>query len=421
MRALSLTLFSLLSIVAAPLCAQDTAAANDRQVTVQFPPVQELIELKTLPDPFLGPGGKRIEKREQWPQQREYLKALLAHYMYGQMPPRPAQEQVAIRQTHSRPIFDGAAIEEHYTLTVSRNGKAADLAMALIRPREKKRYPAIIKNCRVLFDKEGINKRFEPIVDDDLAAAADAVRRGYLLCKFRREDFAPDREENRELGIFPLYPDYDWGSIAVWAWTHQLVFDALDRLECAETRKVIYTGHSRGGQTAIAAGIFDERVAIVAPNTGGYGSCATLRIRDPKGARGTLDYIAHLGQKNKHWFHPRYYQFAGNQNKIPFDAHTLVALIAPRPLLNTNATEDPYNNTLSIEAGLRTGKQVYDWLGAGDLCRLHWRPGTHAQQQEDWQALFDLADEVFFDRPGTSNFNQWVYPELKSELNWSVP
>ena len=207
----------------------------------------------------------------------------------------------------------------------------------------------------------------------------------------------------------------------MWAWSHQVVLDALDNLELANLDQIVYTGHSRGGQTAIAAGIFDERADVIVPNTGGFGSCGTLRVRDPEGVRGTMDYIAHLANKNKHWFHERYFEFAGQQNKLPFDAHTLVALVAPRPLLNTNATEDQNNNTLSIEAGLRTGKKVYDWLGTGDRCRLHWRPGLHAQKEEDWRALLDFADEVFFGRKGTTDYNRWVYPDFEPEFGWLAP
>lgn len=207
----------------------------------------------------------------------------------------------------------------------------------------------------------------------------------------------------------------------MWAWTHQLVLDMLDDLEYADMDQIVYTGHSRGGQTAIAAGIYDERADLVVPNTGGYGSCATLRIRDPKGVRGTIDYIEHLKGAAPHWFTERYYEFVGQQNRLPFDAHTLVALVAPRLMLNTNATEDQYNNTLAVEAGMRAGKKVYDWLGFGDHCRLHWRSGMHAQQEEGWQALLDTADEVFFDCKGNSEYNHWVEPNLKLELPWTVP
>ena len=402
-------------------CTKVVDESQNSKAEVISPQVQDLPEQKNLPDPFMGPDGKRVENAAEWKEHREYLKSMLAHYMYGHMPPRPSKDQITVRKTLSQKVHENTALEENYTVTVSRNGKSVDLAIALIRPLEKKRYPSIIKNCRVLFDKEGIRKRFESIVDLDRAAAQVAVKRGYLLCKFRREDFAPDHADNRELGIFPLYPEYDWGSIAVWAWTHQLVLDVLNDLEYANMDQIIYTGHSRGAQTAIAAGIFDERADLVVPNTGGYGSCGTLRVRDPEGARGTMDYIEHLSQKVPHWFGAHYYEFAGHQNRMPFDAHTLVSLVAPRPLLNTNATEDQYNNTLAIEAGLRTGKRVYDWMNLGKYCRLHWRSGLHAQQDEDWKALLDFSDEILFGRKGTSKFNHWVYPDFEPELDWSAP
>ena len=398
-----------------------TGVTASAQTAEPFPLVDELPAQAGLPDPFLGPGGERVVTPEQWPAQREYLKEMLAHYFYGRMPPRPTRDQWVVQRTSRRSVFDEAAAEEEYTVTLSRGGQSAELRIGLIRPNRQQRFPTVIKNCRVLFEREGIPSRYESIVEYDRAAAREAVERGYLLCKFRREDFAADRPNNRERGIFPLYPDYDWGTIAAWAWTQQVVLDVLDELELADMDRVVYTGHSRGGQTAIAAGIYDERADLVVPCTGGYGSVATLRVRDPEGVRGTIDYVAHLKKNTPHWFHPRYYEFVGKQNRLPFDAHTLVSLVAPRPLLNTNAVDDEYNNTLAVETGMRTGKLVYDWLGAGDRCRLHWRPGKHGQRHEDWQALFDFADEVFFDRPGTSRFNEWVREDSLPTLNWTAP
>jgi hypothetical protein len=255
----------------------------------------------------------------------------------------------------------------------------------------------------------------------DLQAARECVERGYVLCKFRREDLAPDRKDAGKEGVFPLYPEYDWGTIAVWAWAYQTVVDVLDGLGHAHMEQLICTGHSRGGQTAIAAGIFDERIDMVAPCTGGYGACGTLRIRDPDGVRGEMDYIDHLQRNVPHWFADRYFEFAGQQDKLPFDAHTLIALVAPRPLLNTNATEDEYNNTLSIEAGIRLGRLVYSWMQVEDRCRLHWRPGKHGQTAEDWRALLDYADEHFFGKKASSRYNQWVHPEFTPPVPWSPP
>jgi endo-1,4-beta-xylanase len=186
--------------------------------------------------------------------------------------------------------------------------------------------------------------------------------------------------------------------------------------------RTVATGHSRGGQAAIAAGIFDERFAVVVPCTGGFGSTGVLRIRDPNGVRGKIDYIADvLKDKHPHWHHERYHQFAGQQDRMPFDAHTLVALIAPRPLLNTNAISDQFNNRLSNEIGIRVGREIYRFWGAEEWCRIHWRPGKHAQREEDWTALLDFADEYFLGQEGASEFNAWQYPNFELPILWRVP
>lgn len=411
----SLQLFGGLVFLGGVVTGLEARSVTEPPAEFEFVPVRELQVERTLPNPFLRSDGTLVRTLDEWRQQREYLKALLVHYMYGQMPPRP--EQIGVRLTSSQSAFGGTAVEEHYTLTISRNWKSVDLAIALFRPVVKKSYPTIIKNCRVLFDRETAPTRFEGIVGHDLEAAREAIDRGYLLCKFRREDLAVDRPDNRSNGVFPLYPEYDWGTIAVWAWGHQVVLDALDQLGLANLDQIVCTGHSRGGQTAIAAGIFDERIDIVVPCTGGYGSCGTLRIRDTNGVRGRMDYIEHLKKHVPHWFHPRYLEFAGQQDKLPFDAHTLVALIAPRPFLNTNAIDDEYNNTLSIEAGLRTGRLVYEWMQLENRCRLHWRSGRHAQKKEDWWALFDFSDEFVFGRRHSRKFNVWIYPEFRPSFS----
>ena len=40
-----------------------------------FSPKSELKAIHELPDPFLKPDGTRVQTREEWPEQREYLKA----------------------------------------------------------------------------------------------------------------------------------------------------------------------------------------------------------------------------------------------------------------------------------------------------------------------------------------------------------
>ena len=391
-----------------------------------FPPVGELPVQEELPDPFARLDGTRVRGVADWPAQRIYLKALLSHYFYGSRPERPDASQVEVEKIAEKDAFDGAGREEHYRMTIARNGKSVDCRFWLVRPSRPGPYPTIVKNCRTSFHEEGgRNRDLALVAERDRAAAREAVRRGYLLCKFLRTDLAADSRDPqaRRRGVYALYPEQDWAAVGVWSWGQSVIVDVLDRLGYADLDRLVATGHSRGGQTAMAAGIFDERFDLVVPCTGGFGSCGTLRVRDPKGVRGELDYIGEiLGRHHPHWFCRRYLEFAGRQDRIPFDGHTFVALVAPRPVLNTNGLADQVNNPLSMEVGLRVGEKVHRWLGAKDAVRLHWRAGTHGQRAEDWRALFDFADEVFFRKSGPSRFNQWRYPERNvPKLSWKAP
>jgi len=259
------------------------------------------------------------------------------------------------------------------------------------------------------------------------------------VVEFNRREVAPDSASNanRKEGIFPLYPEYDFYTIAAWAWAYQPVIDVLDRLGVVDMKRIIVTGHSRGGQTAMAGAIFDERIAIAAPSAGGPWSVGSFRQRDPQGYRGTMDYANLIKTQFPHWYVPRFAEFLGRQGKLPFDAATMVALVAPRPLIHVNAVADGINNGLAHEAGIRTGRLIYGWWGAEKWCRLHWRDvhnpfgqKGHDEGPEEFLAIFDFADEYFFGKPrGPSTFNaaprsdSWRYDPAEYPLliDWTIP
>ncbi len=400
-----------------------------------FPEPGALPPQAGLPDPFLRPDGTRVALPDEWPSQREHLKAMLLHYMYGQVPPRPTAAQRAVELVGSQPVPGLDAVEEHYRLTLSRNGLHRKFDFWVIRPDTDEKLPAIVKNDSRSFHEPEPDltltgralrraKKAYQTAKWDLAAAQEAVRRGYLMCKFDREHWAGDRAEGarRDIGAYALYPKYDWGAIAIWGWAHGVMLDVLNEdLGLIDPHRVVATGHSRGGQAATAAGALDERLAIIAPSAGGYGSTSSYRIRDENDNAGKDDIFASNARNHPHWYHARRGAFAGQGERFPFDTHTQILLSAPRPYLNVNAIDDEHNNTLGVEAGIRAAREAYRLWGAEDQVRVHWRPGTHAQKTEDWNAILDFADEMFHGKPGKSKFNQWQYPGYDLGLTWSAP
>ena len=108
-----------------------------------FSSKSELKAIHELPDPFLKPEGTRVQTREEWPEQREYLKAMLTHYLYGTMPPPPGNTRGKV--TFSRKVYNGRAIAETVHITCGPED-AIQFDCELIRPAKEGKVPVITWN-----------------------------------------------------------------------------------------------------------------------------------------------------------------------------------------------------------------------------------------------------------------------------------
>ena len=179
---------------------------------------------------------------------------------------------------------------------------------------------------------------------DTLTGFAHGIRAKYL--KPGQTDRAPD----------------DWGSISAWAWGMSRVEDYFETDKQVDAKRVAIHGVSRLGKTVTWAGAYDQRFAAVIASCGGEGGAA-LSHRDYG------ETIAHLTSPKRfpYQFAANYAKYGGFPDTAPFDAHMLLALIAPRPvLLQTGSTDywsDPKGEFLAaVAAG-----PVYKLLGKQDL------------------------------------------------------
>lgn len=382
------------------------AVNAQKSESYNFKSIRELKRQHGLQDPFLRPDGKRVTTREEWVQQRSYIKSMLKHYQYGEMPPTP--RNLVVRETLSEDIYNGIATRKLYTLTLTHNEKSFDLHFGIIKPVGSGPFPVIIKN------DGAINQ-----IPDEINL--EAIKRGYIMCQYVRTDLSLD-EKNLELtrstGVFPLYPEYDWGTIAAWAWGYKLIIDYFETLDFIDIQKVVVTGHSRGGKTAFCGGIYDERIAITAPNSSGLGGTASHRYFELGQDEQT---IGHASIANPHWWTPEYFKLAGYETRIPFDTHFGKAVIAPRAFFNAHALQDYWANPFGTHLTHEAAKRVYSWLGAEKNIAMHWRTGGHAQGVTDWMALLDFSDKYFFNKKVESDFDINPYPTIKVPIFWEVP
>ena len=348
---------------------------------------------------------------DAWSRGRNPLKELMAYYQYGRMPPKP--DQFDISGFERERAQGGAAWRETFRLKLTRSGRSASVRVGIVRPAKGGRFPTVVKNDLFTFHIEEIQdpKKREQYREEDRDRVdawvnLQAVERGYAVVKFNREHVAADRPGNRWGGVFPLYPEaeYDWGTIAAWAWFYQPLIDYLVGQDWVDAERIVATGHSRGGKTALCAAIYDERIAACVPSASGSGGTGSWRVFTPGGRQ---QDIRDMVSSHPHWFTPRLGDFIGLEDRLPFGSHTAKALVAPRGLLNTLGVHDGLSNPVGTRRTFEAAQEVFEMLGVPDNQAVHWRPGGHGQIEDDWSALFDFCDRLFFGRPSARRFNNW--------------
>ena len=93
----------------------------------------------------------------------------------------------------------------------------------------------------------------------------------------------------RHTRFFPAYPGYEWGILGGWAWGASRVADYLVTDPAIDKTKLIITGASRAGKSAMVAAAFDDRL-MGAPVVTGGGGIGAYRFTGPRNSE-TLDVM----------------------------------------------------------------------------------------------------------------------------------
>jgi hypothetical protein len=229
-----------------------------------------------------------------------------------------------------------------------------------------------------------------------------ALERGFGVATAYYGDLDPDFHDGFKNGVHAVTgvpKDGEWGSIGTWAWGLSRMLDVLEKEPGVDGKKVIVMGHSRLGKTALWAGAQDERFAAVISNNSGCGGAALSR-------RAFGETVARINTSFPHWFTSGYKKWNNREGECPIDQHELIALIAPRPVLVTSATEDKWADPKGEFLSLVGADPVYRLLGTagiavtsqpppdqfvnGPLAYLL-RTGAHDVTKADWLAYLDFA------------------------------
>lgn len=159
----------------------------------------------------------------------------------------------------------------------------------------------------------------------------------------------------------------DWGSLAAWSWGVSRLIDYFETDEDVNAKMIGLNGVSRYGKATIVAMAYEPRLAIGFP--GDAGSLGTKMNRRHWGQ----DLENSCDANEYHWMAGNFFKWAGELvpgqylprkiEECPVDAHSLLALCAPRPIFLNGGTTSSWCDPYGVFLTCVNGSPVYELLG----------------------------------------------------------
>jgi hypothetical protein len=342
-----------------------------------LPAFADLPSIEHLPDPFRMADGTRMTSKDDWRRRRAEIRAYLEHYGAGVKPGRPAIFKAAL---------NGATI----TATVGEGDQALTITAAIARPAGTpagKPLPAII----------GINTPTGSLPAEPFSS------RGIATITFRANEVAPTGfgGVTYESGNFVrLYPDTTAGFMIRWAWGVSRIIDALEALPQAniDTTRLAVSGCSFQGKIALYAGAFDERIALTIPHESGGGGTISWRYADMLENRDKVEVENLLHAQGSTpsfpWYARALRQFNEAPDRLPYDHHELIAMIAPRAVLMIESSNIPRMGAEAARVDALAAREVWKALDVPERMGAVEENVGHCQ----WHEGFTPALEAYLDR-----------------------
>jgi hypothetical protein len=252
-----------------------------------------------------------------------------------------------------------------------------------------------------------------PRTPEQIASTNQAIKHGWAFVTFNNNDCGEDTTLRladgswayRTTRFFPVYPKYDWGLLQAWAWGVSRIVDYLQTDPSIDKTKLVVTGTSRTGKSALVAGAFDERIAMVAPVASSGGGTPAYRFSGSVPDRGGKEGLTEMVRKYPNWFSSNLHQFWGQPDKLPFDEHWFIALCAPRPFIALEGLKDQNVNQYGVYKSYFAAKPIYDFLKVSDKEGIGFADRPHGMVQGDWDNLLAFGDKYLMGKSVEKTFD----------------
>jgi hypothetical protein len=392
-----------------------------------------LVPVYKLPELLLCNNGQKVINVDQWEKNRrpELLK-IFASEMYGKTPTERIHVEYDIISVNTKDI-NGKATSKQVKFTFSNNGKKVEAILLLYIPNQiKGKVPVFVGynfkgnhsttlDTTILYSpifhliKAPDHPDWQRGIQMDRWCYEKIIDRGYAVATMCYHDIFPDKIGLKEHSIASLFSDYnpqskvpdEWQAIGVWAWGSSRIVDYLEfEEESIDTDKIAIVGHSRQGKAALWAGAQDTRFRVVISNNSGAGGAALSK-------RIFGETVAQVSSIEPSWFCSAFNKYRDNEDKLEFDQHQLVALIAPRKVYIASAEEDSWADPIGEFLSAYHASPVYELYGLSGISSnkmpnihepiiydigYHIRSGKHDVTDYDWTCFMDFTDKHFFNK-----------------------
>ena len=347
-----------------------------------FPSFAQLPIIRPLPDPFVFADGTRDASFSSWERRRNEIKAAIEKYEIG---PKPDCHDCTITASYVPPVA-GSSIGS-LTVNVTRNAKTLTLTSGVYIPQGMGSgpFPALIPMEIDSLSFGGPPFHFPPPTPPDYGSLPASDFRGLPIATV---GFVSTQVAGLTFGVmdhtqdpfYQLYPELcagvctgtsNSGTYAAWSWGVSRLIDGMEIASHqspnplpVDMTHLAVTGCSFAGKMALFAGAFDERIALTIAQENGGGGAPAWRISHEIEADGSVEDIHDTSYD---WFGGQMRQFAEDAGyKLPEDHHELMAMVAPRALLETGNTDFYWLSNRSNYISARATQRIYNTFGIGD-------------------------------------------------------
>ena len=331
-----------------------------------MPTVDELPSVPMLPDPFAWSDGKgRVKKFSQWAKRRNEIKDEIEHYEIGVKPAAPLNLTAAY------------SADSMLTVTMIEGPDTLILQSRVVMPEGAGPHPVII----------GMNSPTGSLPRD--------LFTDFIRIPFMHNQVSMHSARDTTNSIYRMYPQLlESGNYVTWSWGISRLIDGLALVAGdmgVDMHKIAITGCSYAGKMALFGGAFDERVALTLVQESGGGGVNAWRVSD------TLGDVEKIDNTNYSWFLPALKDnFNGQSDRLPYDHHELIAMIAPRPVLILG---NPDYEWLADESGYistMAALEVWTAMGVPDRLGFDFSPDhPHCRTNDSQRAAISAFVDKF--------------------------